>query len=164
MTKTNERKWENLGDINFVAYGGCLVKSHQTGEGSNVDEAFKYCFDVFYLNPEFGENGDENFAGLGTIDLTDNWLDFDGMLEVTGYDEYKGKSLEELLEIMSPELLAKEMVEYHGIQNFSPIVCKKDVVLQYPCDANDFIVTLEELNDWLHNIGADEHCVEIEED
>ena len=30
--KTKNNKWENLGDVNFLAYGGCLVKNHWTDE------------------------------------------------------------------------------------------------------------------------------------
>lgn len=155
-------KWENFGDINFFAYGGCLVKPHQIGEGANIDDRFKYCFDVFYLNPEFGINGDQNFTALCCIDLTDNWLDYDGMLETCGCEDKVGIPFEELVKIIDPMLLAKEMVEYYGVVEFNPVVYKGDTYIQYPYESEDFILTDEELNDWLRDIGAEEHCIDLD--
>ena len=57
MSKT---EWVNMGDINFLAYGGCLVKPHFSEEELKDHESLENTFDVFYLNTEFGENGDEN--------------------------------------------------------------------------------------------------------
>lgn len=148
----NMEKWENLGDVNFLSYGGCLVK-HNWEE---PDESLKYCYTVFYLNPEAGENGDQNYAAQCFIDLTDSWLDYDGMLQSIGCDEFVGMSFEDLIKKIDPMVLAKELIEYHGVANFSPEVQHKEVYLQYPSQFEDFIVSDEELTDWLKNIGAEE--------
>jgi hypothetical protein len=161
-----DEKWINLGDLNFFAYGGCLVKPHQTEEGSNIDDNFKYVYDVFYLNTEAGDSGDKNFAALCVIDLQDSWLEekYDEMLDFCGYDEYKGKNLNELIDAgISPEVLAKEMVEYLGVGNFSPIVVKEDTILQYPNSYEDFLISDKELNEWLKELDAEEHCVSEEQ-
>lgn len=145
-------KWTNLGDINFVACGGCLVKSNWENPG----ESLKYCYKVFYLNPEAGNNGDQNYAAECYIDLTDSWLDYNGMLESIGCDELVGLSFDELIKKIDPMVLAKELVEYHGVANFNPEVQHKDTCIQYPSTFEDFIVTDEELTEWLKNIGAEE--------
>lgn len=156
--------WENLGDVNFFAYGGCLVSKHFDDSEIENNPELGMVFDVFYLNPEYGENGDENFAAMCIVDLTDNWLDFDGMLYTCGLEEHSGKTLQELLKDLSPELLAKEMVEYHGVQEFSPYVAKDSFVNNYPSSKEDFIITDEELNNWLKDMGAEEHCVYLEQE
>lgn len=121
MSKT---EWVNMGDINFLAYGGCLVKPHFSEEELKDHESLENTFDVFYLNTEFGENGDENFAALCYVDLDDSWLPWADMLKCIGLDEEVGLSVEELVKKHSPMLLAKELVEYAGVQNFSPEVVK----------------------------------------
>lgn len=151
--------WINCGDINFLAYGGCLVKPHWTKEElascENGGELLKYTYDVFYLNPEYGENGDQNYAALCCIDL--DGLNFDDMLKTCGLDEKVGKTLKELLEDgISPETLAKEMVEYDGVSNYNPSVCKNGQYIQYPGTWEDFIVSNEDLISWMKDIGAEE--------
>lgn len=150
--------WKNLGDINFLSYGGCLVKPHWTKEeltsGKDGGELLKYGFDVFYLNPEYGENGDQNYAALCFIDL--DGLNFDDMLYQCGLDEHLGKTLQELLESgFTPEQLAKEMVEL-DVVNFNPSVYKNGQYIQYPYNWEDFIVSDEDLKKWLLDIGAKE--------
>lgn len=94
MSKT---EWVNMGDINFLAYGGCLVKPHFSEEELKDHESLENTFDVFYLNTEFGENGDENFAALCYVDLDDSWLPWADMLKYIGLDEEVGLSVEELV-------------------------------------------------------------------
>lgn len=106
-------KWMNMGDINHLAYGGCLVKPH-FDENESI-EGTAYIYDIFYLNPEYGENGDQNFAALCYVDLTDLWLHWDDMLRACGYDDYIGLSFTELIKKLSPEIMAKEIVEYEGV-------------------------------------------------
>lgn len=147
-------KWMNMGDINYSAYGGCLVKPH-FDENESI-EGTAYIYDIFYLNPEYGENGDQNFAALCYVDLTDSWLHWNNMLRACGYDDYIGLSFTELIKKLSPEIMAKEIVEYEGVSNFSPVVVKEDKVIQYPADWTDFIVSDSGLKAWLINIGAEE--------
>lgn len=94
MSKT---EWINMGDINFLAYGGCLVKPHFSEEELKDHESLENTFDVFYLNTEFGENGDENFAALCYVDLDDSWLPWADMLKCIGLDEEVGLSVEKLV-------------------------------------------------------------------
>lgn len=147
-------KWMNMGDINYLAYGGCLVKPH-FDENESI-EGTAYIYDVFYLNTEYGENGDQNFAALCYVDLTDSWLHWDDMLRACGYDGHIGLSFADLIKKLSPEIMAKEIVEYEGVNNFSPVVVKEDKVIQYPADWTDFIVSDSDLKAWLINIGAEE--------
>ena len=150
-------KWENLGDVNFLAYGGCLVKPHFNEKELKGCDNLKLTFDVFYLNPEYGESNDlKNFAALCCIDLTDDWLHYDDMLAACGLDEKAGLSLDELLKELSPELLAKEMVEYEGVANFNPTVVKEGKVIQYPYSWEDYIVSDDDLVSWLKDLGASE--------
>lgn len=153
MSKT---EWTNMGDINFLAYGGCLVKPHFSEEELKGHESLENTFDVFYLNTEFGENGDENFAALCYVDLDDSWLPWVDMLKCIGLDEEVGLSVEELVKKYSPMLLAKELVEYAGVQNFSPEVVKNDTCNMYPYSAEDFTVSDEDLVKWLRDLGAGE--------
>lgn len=153
MSKT---EWVNMGDINFLAYGGCLVKPHFSEEELKDHESLENTFDVFYLNTEFGENGDENFAALCYVDLDDSWLPWADMLKCIGLDEEVGLSVEELVKKHSPMLLAKELVEYAGVQNFSPEVVKNDTYNRYPYSAEDFTVSDADLVKWLRDLGAGE--------
>ena len=57
---------------------------------------------------------------------------------------------------MSPELLAKEMVEYEGVANFNPTVVKEGKVIQYPYSWEDYIVSDDDLVSWLKDLGASE--------
>lgn len=154
MAEDTKEKWINMGDINYLAYGGCLVKPHFTEKERS--ENLKYIFDVFYLNPEYGENGNQNFAALCCVDLTDSWLHWDDMLRACGYDDHIGLSFTDLIKKLSPEIMAREIVEYEGVNNFSPVVVKEDKVIQYPADWTDFIVSDSDLKEWLIDIGAEE--------
>lgn len=160
MSKT---EWTNMGDINFLAYGGCLVKPHFSEEELKDHESLENTFDVFYLNTEFGENGDENFAALCYVDLDDSWLPWADMLKYIGLDEEVGLPVEELVKKHSPMLLAKELVEYTGVQNFSPEVVKDDTCNRYPYSAEDFTVSDDDLVKWLHDLGAGKIIDEKEE-
>ena len=131
MSKT---EWINMGDINFLAYGGCLVKPHFSEEELKDHESLENTFDVF----------------------DDSWLPWADMLKCIGLDEEVGLSVEELVKKHSPMLLAKELVEYAGVQNFSPEVVKNDTCNMYPYSAEDFTVSDEDLVKWLRDLGAGE--------
>lgn len=153
-----ETKWENLGDINFVAYGGCLVKPHWSDEEVKDYPSLRNTYDVFYLNPEASDDEDIYSAAMYCVDLDDLTQEqINDMLEVTGYDEYIGKSKEELKELgLSYECLAKEMVEGGFVDNATTYKA------QYPCELEDYLLTTSELYDWLRSIGAEEHIPEEE--
>lgn len=153
--KIKNDMWENFGDINFLTYGGCLVKRHWTDEElAKIEnpELLKYTYDVFYLNTEYGDDN-QNFAALCCIDLTDDFLDWNGMLYCIGQDERIGMKLQDFLKEtnISPKLLAKEMVEYMGVDEFSPITFKNP---QYPSCIEDYLVSNKDLKKWIQDLGA----------
>lgn len=153
--KMSNKIWENHGDINFLAYGGCMVKNHWTEEElaeTEYPELLRHTYDVFYLNTEYGDDGDLNFAALCTIDLTDDFLDWNGMFYYIGQDERIGMTFQDLLDetTISPKLLAKEMVEYMGVDEFSP----RTFSCQYPSSPKDYIISDEDLEKWLTDLGA----------
>jgi hypothetical protein len=155
-----ENTWKNLGDINFRAYGGCLVRPHWSEEElkkASNPEILKRTFDVFYLNPEMDEEG-INEAALCCIDLDDTWFHLDDMLQFIGEDARMGESMEQLIGELSPELLAKELVEYEGIGNFNPEVRKiidgEVEYLRYP-SGEDFLLTDEEVDAWMKEIAPE---------
>lgn len=49
--------WINLGDVNFLTYGGCMVRPHWSEEELKEHPELSTMYDVFYLNTEAGENG-----------------------------------------------------------------------------------------------------------
>lgn len=65
IKSATDNLWSNYGDVNFMDYGALFI--HPESGGSDTE------FEVIYLveNPE-----DENtlFAGYGTIDMSDEWL------------------------------------------------------------------------------------------
>ena len=141
------QKWTNHGDVDFITNGGCLVKK-------NSADASNHLYDVFYLNTEYGENGNENFAAYCFINLADKSLDWDGMFYAIGREDKAGKAFEDILNegSISPTLLAKEMVEYMGVDKCSPVA--------YGGLCNEapeaYVISDDHLEKWLRSIGADE--------
>lgn len=156
MSKT---EWTNMGDINFLAYGGCLVKPHFSEEELKDHESLENTFDVFYLNRSL----ERTVTRTLQLFLDDSWLPWADMLKYIGLDEEVGLPVEELVKKHSPMLLAKELVEYTGVQNFSPEVVKDDTCNRYPYSAEDFTVSDDDLVKWLHDLGAGKIIDEKEE-
>lgn len=143
-------RWTNYGDENYLEWGGCLVKPHWNKKELKKYPELKHQYDVFYLNTEVDGSGEMCYAALCMIDLTDDWLDYNGMLYAIGREDLKCKSFDELLEIISPELLAKELVEYHGIGNCNPTTLRT----QYPSNFHDFVFYKEDIKYWLKQLRA----------
>ena len=65
VKSSTDNPWINYGDVNYMEYGALFIRS----ESGRSDTEFE----VIYLveNPE-----DENtiFAGYGTVDMSDEWL------------------------------------------------------------------------------------------
>lgn len=136
-----KNKWKNLGDVNFLSYGGCLVRKNWS------DEIAKY--QVFSLNTEAGENGDEYSAILCCVDLDDLTAEVvEDILDLNGLEELSNMPL---FEIMSPEMWAKEIVEC-GTGLYQPTSYRS----QYPSSWEDYILTEDELKEWLKALGAEE--------
>lgn len=142
--------WKNFGGVYFLSYGGCLVRRHFT----EMPEAQELVFDVFFLSPNFGINGNTNFAALCCINLTSSWLPWKKMLEYCGLDEDAKLPVEELVKKHDSMLLAKNMILYAGFAKFSPSVCKNGLYNMHPSDTEDFLVSNDDLMKWLHSLGA----------
>lgn len=65
IKSTTDNSWSNYGDVNYMEYGALFIRP----ESDRSDTEFE----VIYLveNPE-----DENtmFAGYGTVDMSDDWV------------------------------------------------------------------------------------------
>lgn len=65
IKSTTDNSWSNYGDVNYMEYGALFVRPESCRSDTE--------FEVIYLveNPE-----DENtmFAGYGTVDMSDEWL------------------------------------------------------------------------------------------
>ena len=136
--------WKNLGDINFTTWGGCLVKQ-------DADCPSNYY--VFDLNTEAGENGDQLSAAMYYMDLDDVTLeDLQEILQLCGLDtpENMAKSGEQLIKELTPEMVCKECI---SIGKYMTCVA---LTTNYPSSPNDFIITREQLVDWMRILGADE--------
>lgn len=142
-------EWKNYGDVNFLQYGGCLVKPAYNDISRREHPALASIYDVFYLNTEAGDSGEDLFAALCSVDISDTWIKKENVLEAIGLEETKSKSIKE---IMSEDVFAKECVEYYGVENFSPAAYH---VGEYPSAYQDYILTREELKTWLEELGAE---------
>lgn len=150
--------WETFGNVNFLSYGGCIVRRCYV----NKFKTHENVFDVFYLSPKFGEKGGNYFAAFCCIDLTTSWLPWEKMLKCCGIDEDVNLSINELVKKYDPMFLAKSMVMYVGIASFSPNVYKKAVLNRHPRDIEDFTVSNEDVIEWLLALGA-ENVIDSEE-
>lgn len=144
-----KNKWKNLGDINFLAYGGCLVQKNWSEADIKKCPNLTNVYQVFSLNTEAGEDGDEYSAMLCCVDLDDLTAEVvEDILDLNGLEELSNMPL---FEIMSPEQWAKEMVEC-GTGLYQPTSYKS----QYPSSWEDYILTEDELKEWLKALGAEE--------
>ncbi len=152
MKKDN--KWINLGDLNYFAYGGCLVQPRYTMQSCEEYPSCANMYNVFRLTTEVGENGDELDARLYCIDLDDVTQEqIDEILEICGWDEKKGISRDELIKEWSPETLAKEIVEcLNGGYNDNFETYNS----RYPGTWQDCIITEKDLVTWMNALGMSE--------
>lgn len=147
------KKWTNYGDVNYLSYGGCLVRQSEQDED---------VYQVFYLlTPnDIGESEyipeeeaeDTYIAALCDVDVSDYTATEKQRMEIlypSGMEDCVSK---EPFEVMSPEMWAKEIVEVMGFGNFSPIAWKVD----YPNDFKDYLIRYDDLKNWLKNLGAEE--------
>lgn len=139
-------KWKNYGDIDYLTYGGCMVKPHWAEEELKEHPELSTMYDVFYLNTEAGENGNELLAALCTVDISDSWINKEEILYAIGLEEHKNKPIEEIL---TPEQYAKEVVEYYGVGNFGA----HSYTHNYPVTWDDYILTEKELLQWMNDLG-----------
>lgn len=110
-----KHEWENFGDINFMQYGGYLVKETDYPE----------CYNVLWLEPEIfdykGKYKKPMMVAKCYVDLSD-WLDvtkdIDKRKELNyfyGYPEdYIPESLHDKM------MYCTDLIEYYGIANYDP--------------------------------------------
>ena len=105
-------EWYNYGDVNFIEYGGCLVR--ETG--------FKDCFEVIWLATEIpdykGKYKNPMIIARCYIDLG-LWLrtneEMKSFNKSSGYGEdYVPYTLEEKM------YYSADLISYYGIQEFEP--------------------------------------------
>lgn len=104
-------KWKNFGDINFMEYGGCLVK----------EDDYPDCFHILSLTTNIydykGKYRKPVIVAKCYIDLS-AWLENEEIKEVNkfaGYEEkYKPQTLEEKMSY------CEDLIDYYGIQEFDP--------------------------------------------
>lgn len=140
-------EWHNYGDINFEAYGGCLVRPSFDKETLERYPSLANCYDLFYCNTEAGDNGDQIFAVLCMVDIKDSWIDKKMVLSCIGLEDMSEKPIEE---IMEPERWAMEVVNCYGPGNFGG----RSYRSEYPGTFEDYLVTQDELHEWLLALGA----------
>ncbi|WP_346961313.1 hypothetical protein [Clostridium sp.] len=102
-------EWQNYGDINFIGYGGCLVRKTEHED----------CFEVMSLTTEIcdydGEYEKPMIVARCYIDLS-CWEDsFKKVNYNVGYDKnYTPKTEEQKMSY------CVDLINYYGIQEFDP--------------------------------------------
>lgn len=137
-------EFDNLGDINYLAYGGNLVFKHFTEEES--PELSPYCFNVFQLYTPFdiGEGDNRYMAMLYYVDVRDYEDKKEDILYPSGNEDMMSTPYLDLFgskEILASEIvscgLVDDCITYHG----------------HILDVEDAKLTYEELIQWLCNLG-----------
>ena len=109
--KNKERAWVNLGDVNFLEYGGCLVKPDEHHGAYNV---------ISLTTPVYDYEGKYKIPCIVAncyIDL-DTWLEEDTRKEV---NDFAGFPKEYMPESESERMsYCVDLINYYGIQNFDP--------------------------------------------
>ena len=140
--------WQNFGDVNFYEYGGCLVQRAHTAEEREAYPTLANMYAVIYYNPEV-DDADEGrvMIGVQTIDLDD--ID-DGLKRDLLYAIGEESRVDEpMLDIMAPEMWAKELAEYRGYNGaMAPFV-------MYAWDRNDYLVSKAAAVRFMRNQGVD---------
>ena len=143
MAKT---EYVNLGDVNYLTYGGNLVCHSFPDEDKNSD-LYKYCFKVFrlYTPWDIGEGDDVYIAMLYDVDVRDYEEHKKDILYMSGNED---KMNIPWLELYDLETLASEIVE----SGFADVY---DTYKGYYLDVENAKCTLEEVKDWLTKLGID---------
>ena len=102
-------KWENYGDINFIDYGGCLVKADECQD----------CFHVLVLETEVYVGKEEQVIVANCfIDLS-VWIeDEDTKKQINSFVGYK----EDYIPQTEDEKMSYcvDLIKYYGIHEFDP--------------------------------------------
>lgn len=121
-----DTKWYNLGDMNYLRFGGCLVK----------EIAFNL-FHVLKVDPESDDQG--IIAVLCTVDISDETFSTKDVLYAVGLEEYADKPM---FEVLQPKQWAKEFAEYYSENLFDPIY------------RGERVISKKELIGWMDELGV----------
>lgn len=157
-TIENGKVWKNFGDVNFLEYGGCLVRPSYSSEEIAKYPGLKSCFNVLNVDPEAGEEG-QIFAELHSVDIDDYVKDPDKRLEVLTAIGLEGYDEEQVKQMLPDDQFAKE------------IVCcwLADYVTHYnqpygaASGSEGCFITRKDLEDWIRDLGA-AMCVGLDEE
>lgn len=143
----NKVEFVNLGDINYLTFGGNLVWKRYTEE--EMPSHHKYCFNVFRLyTPEDHDLGDDVYlATLHTVDVRDHEKHKKDILYLSGNEDKMDTPWLELYG-GSLEVLASEVVTAGYSDGFITYTSN------YPTKDDDQI-TLDGVKDWLTKLGID---------
>ena len=149
--KDNGEKWINYGDYDFLSFGGCLVRPHYNAEKLKKHPEYQNTYDVFSLNTEAGENGDQMFAAIYVVDVMEceDWKQ--DILLAIGQEDKRLLSMEK---IMPMSQWAKEIVDYGGIAKPLANYSGKD-----SDNWEDFIISEEDLKNWLRELGVEKNII-----
>lgn len=143
-------KWKNYGDVNFISWGGCIVKPHWTEDEIKDHPSLKNQYDVFRLLTA-DNTGEENIyhAALHVVDVDDfiNSEHKNALLNYIGQDNKKDF---EPYDIMDPEVWAKEIVEA-GYSDATSTYKSN-----YPFAEEDYLITGNQLKDYMNNLELSE--------
>lgn len=105
------KKWYNYGDVDFIEYGGCLVR----------ETDYKDCFNVIWLATEIADYKKRYkypmIVAKCYVDIS-SWLDNKTLYEVNSHvgnpSGFIPKTLEEKMQY------ATDLIAYYGLDEFDP--------------------------------------------
>lgn len=149
-----EEHWENYGDINFIEFGGSLIRPSFNKEAILEEPDLKYCFDVFILDTPFdlGE-GDNVYRAryFSCIDVTEFEDCKKDLLYTIGQEEFMDIPWLELFD-GNMKMLAVELAEC----NFVSPINAQTLDGQY---GDTGYVSIEELYQFFTAFNVDESFI-----
>ena len=153
--------WENYGDINYISYGGTLVKPSFSPEEILEDPNLKYYYDIFCLDTPFdlGE-GDKVYRArlFSTINICDYEQYKEDLLFAIGQEDKMNIPWLELFD--NPKLLAAEIAKCNFIDN-AIVYHSQSYYIQNHYKQYEYtgFLTLYELYDWFAILGIDDESI-----
>lgn len=126
-------KWNNFGDVNYVEYGGCLVRPHWAPHELIDYPSLASQYDVFWSCPSEETEG-VYFAALCMVDLED--YEYDAIFQ-KDHDN---------------EAFAARIVEQYGAISLGGRAYKAE----YPFTLSEAELSYSELCRWLQQLEGDE--------
>lgn len=157
-TIENGKAWKNFGDVNFLEYGGCLVRPSYSSEEIAKYPGLKSCFDVLNVDPEAGEEG-QIFVELHSVDIDDYVKDPDKRLEVLTAIGLEGCDEKQVKQMLPDDQFAKEIV-CCGLADY---VTHYNQPYGAASGSEGCFITRKDLEDWIRDLGA-AMCVGLDEE